>query len=89
MEGSDHDLIVVLAWHMPGGTEEQDNWCPGKDLSQVLPRYGVRIVTGYGLDSPGSIPSMARLLSSPQHPDWLWGPPSLLSNRYWGQCSRG
>ena len=22
--------------------------------------------------------------SSPKHPDWLWGPPSLLFNGYWG-----
>jgi hypothetical protein len=35
--------------------------------------------TGYGLDDPGSIPGSARFFSSPQRPDPLWGPPSLLS----------
>lgn len=24
------------------------------------------------------------ILSSPRCPDWFWGPPSLLSNGYWG-----
>jgi hypothetical protein len=32
-----------------------------------------------------SIPgSGKRFVSIPQHPDWLWGPPSLLTNAYWG-----
>jgi hypothetical protein len=25
-----------------------------------------------------------RVFSSPQHPDWLWGPPSLVANGYQG-----
>jgi hypothetical protein len=40
----------------------------------------VGIVTGCCLDGLGSIPSSARFFSSPQHPDQLWGPLSLLSN---------
>jgi hypothetical protein len=40
----------------------------------------VGVVTGYGLDVPGSIPGSARFFSSPQRPDRLWGPSSLLSN---------
>jgi hypothetical protein len=43
---------------------------------------GVSIVTGYGLDTPGSIPGNARLFSSSQCTDQLWDPPSLLSNGY-------
>jgi hypothetical protein len=46
----------------------------------------VAIVTGYGLDSPGSIPGSARFFSSPQR---LWGPPSLLFNEYRGALSSG
>jgi hypothetical protein len=42
----------------------------------------VHIVTGYGLDDPGFIPENATFFSSPQLPDRLWGPPSLLSERY-------
>jgi hypothetical protein len=39
------------------------------------------------LDSQGFrvwIPVEAWFLSSPHGPDWSWGPPSLLSNWYWG-----
>jgi hypothetical protein len=44
----------------------------------------VGIATSYGLDGPGSIPGSVRFFSSPQRPDRLWGPPSLLSNGYRG-----
>jgi hypothetical protein len=40
----------------------------------------VGLVTGYGIDGLGSIPSRAILFFSPQRPDRLWGPSSLLSN---------
>jgi hypothetical protein len=40
----------------------------------------VGVATGYGLDGRGSIPGRSkRHFSSPQRPDRLWGPPSLLS----------
>jgi hypothetical protein len=43
----------------------------------------VSIAMGYRLDSRGSIPRKGKkVLSAPQHPDWLWGPPSLLHNGY-------
>jgi hypothetical protein len=53
----------------------------------------VGIATDYELDGPGSIPpGSAKLSSSPQRPDRLWGPPSLLSNGYrgtflWGKAA--
>jgi hypothetical protein len=38
---------------------------------------------GYRLDGRGSIPVRGKkFLSSPQRPDRLWGPPSLLSDGY-------
>jgi hypothetical protein len=48
----------------------------------------VGVATGYGLDGPGSIPSRVKIYFSPQHPDRLWDPPSLLSNGYGGLLSR-
>jgi hypothetical protein len=36
---------------------------------------------GYRLDDWGSTLGRDKIFfSSPQHPDWLWGPPSLLFN---------
>jgi hypothetical protein len=51
---------------------------------------GVGIVTGYGLDDGGvgfRGPVGSRIFSSPRHPDWFWGPSSLLSNGYRGYFS--
>jgi hypothetical protein len=47
----------------------------------------VGIATGYGLDDGGfevRVPVASRIFSSPNRPDRLWGPPSLLSNGYRG-----
>jgi hypothetical protein len=50
-------------------------WNRGRDRS-------VGITTGYGLDGRGSISGrVKRFFSTPQRPDRLWGPSSLLSNR--------
>jgi hypothetical protein len=36
-------------------------------------------MTDYGKDGPGSIPVRGKnILSTPQRPDRLWGPPNLL-----------
>jgi hypothetical protein len=46
----------------------------------------VSIVTGYGLDNRGvgvRVPVGSRIPSFPR-PYWLWGPPNLLFNGYWG-----
>jgi hypothetical protein len=47
----------------------------------------VGIATGYGLDDWGvgvRVPVGSRIFSSPHRPDWLWGPPSVVSNGYRG-----
>jgi hypothetical protein len=52
-------------------------------LSMIGSRYSsIGMATGYGLDDPGSIPAVQDC--SPQRPDRLWGPPSLLYNGYRG-----
>jgi hypothetical protein len=47
----------------------------------------VSVAAGYGLDNWGvRVQTLvgSRIFSSPHHADWLWYPPSLLSNWSWG-----
>jgi hypothetical protein len=53
-------------------------------MSRICP---IVIATGYGLHGPGSIPGSAKFFSSPQLPDGVGAPPSLLSIRYRGAIS--
>jgi hypothetical protein len=47
------------------------------------PGYLSGIALGYGLDDRGFESRQGlEFFSSPPHPNRLWGPPSLLSNRY-------
>jgi hypothetical protein len=59
-------------------------------LSLICSEPGV--ATGYGLDDRWArvqVPVGSRIFSSPQHPDRLWGAPSLPCNEYEGLFSRG
>jgi hypothetical protein len=54
----------------------------------ILPDSSVGIALSYGLDDQGSRVRFSaggwEFFSSPPRPERLWGPPSLLSNRYQG-----
>jgi hypothetical protein len=48
---------------------------------------GAGTATGYGLDDRRvgvQVPVGVRIFTSPRRPDWLCGPPNLLSNEYGG-----
>jgi hypothetical protein len=58
-------------------------WLLNADIS-------VGIAKGYGLDGRGSISGRGKkFFFTPQRPDWLWDPPSLLYNWYRGHVPQG
>jgi hypothetical protein len=67
------------------------NYCKYLRYSRE-PGSVVGIATGYGLDDRGvgvRVPVGSRIFSSSRRPDRLWGPHSLLFNRYRGPFPRG
>jgi hypothetical protein len=53
---------------------------------------GDGIAQGYELDDREvgvRVSVESRIIFSPLRSDWLWGPLSLLFNRYWGLSPRG
>jgi hypothetical protein len=73
--------VLLFHWEVGGGSGYNSSYT-----------WSVSTVTGNGLDDWGLIPG-TRFFSSLQHPDWIWGTPNLLSNRYqwlfpWGKVAR-
>jgi hypothetical protein len=72
-------LAAIIDW----GVSRFSSVPPGKFWDDTLNSVSVEL--GYGLDDRGSIPGGGwEFFFSQPLPEWLWGPPSLLSNEYYG-----
>jgi hypothetical protein len=69
--------------------------CINFNITYCVPEWGRRyglvdVETDYGLDGRGSVPGRGRIFfSSPQIPNRLWDPSSLLFNGYRNLLPRG
>jgi hypothetical protein len=59
-------------------------------IQETVYLFCVRLVTGYGLHEQNLLTSRGwEFFSLTPCPDWLWGPPSFLSNGCWGDLFMG
>jgi hypothetical protein len=92
---SDGLFVVKFATQLLNITVRLVQAFSGIHFPTVLARSrdsAVSIATGYELDNRGvgvRVQVVSRIFSSPRHPHQLWGPPSFLSNGYWGLFPQG
>jgi hypothetical protein len=80
-------LCVHLKWYLRHNQGKEEY------RQSVTCRWGDRIAhlaqwPSCGLNDLEFDSKQKRFSSSPEHPDWLWGPPNLF-NGCWGYCLRG
>jgi hypothetical protein len=87
---------ILLTWRSKWNKKLLSKFLSCTEIANAYFLHGSRdsavgIATGYGLDYWAfgvRFPVGSWIFSSPRRPNRLWGPPSLLSNRYWGLFPR-
>jgi Fe-S-cluster containining protein len=86
-----NDVAAASFWHRPQSSSPFGNWNSflGR-RAEITQSVSVGMTTGCGRNGRGSISDRGKIFfSTPQHPDGLWGPASLLYNGYRGLFPRG